>query len=610
MIYNEQEIDVIIKRYVAEKHGGYECGIPSLDKIVRFDKKSLAIVTARPSDGKTTFLNYYTSLMARKNGWRTLLYEFETSDGKLATTMLKHFRDFQAMCDHVKIADTTKVRSMGNIADDIRQAKEKYNIDMVIIDTFTNLYPFLGEVSTTIIGNVLTEFSNLAKELDICVILTAHPTKMNADEEINAYSICGSANFFNLADYIISLSITDREKYLTRISTLKIRDNVDKGICGRHTTLRFSPIDCSYYEMSEEEQDDTMDDAIRKREQAMQDAAMKIALGGNQEKVSPTIFHDTDVSFFESVNKSKTKDLTLREALEIGKNNYKDAVDHIRKIDRVTNEDEYKKQKVRLGAFTISSLCGSTHKAEDIVKYTNIIGIDVDGKDNKEKSVDELKSIINGYPYTFYSALSVGGKGLFALVQLDGDKNDFLGHFEAIKEDFNGMGVVIDEACKDVNRMRFVSYDEHPYINMDALVYTKKIISSSHTDIQKGGYSPKAKKPHAQEENDKLHPLTMPPSSEEDKTKVREAMKEVAKNHLVITHSHVETFSLASFFKYHFGEEGRGFLHICRKQRSGYQPWKVDRQFDWVDFSKMEKNPDMGVFWKLYYNSKINRENE
>lgn len=57
---------------------GYRSGVSNLDKVFRLDKKQLTIITGKANNGKTTFLDYYTYMLAKNAGLKTLFLSFET----------------------------------------------------------------------------------------------------------------------------------------------------------------------------------------------------------------------------------------------------------------------------------------------------------------------------------------------------------------------------------------------------------------------------------------------------------------------------------------------------------------------------------------------------
>lgn len=466
------EITEVLVKYNSTDHNGYRCGLKGLDDILRIDKSTLAICVARPGSGKSTFLNYYSYLMAQNNGWKTLYIPFEGATGKQIKDLYGYYGDLQQVAEHSVILDDTNFSNIEELYNTIRDAKETRGIDIVIIDTFTNLIPLLNDYNTNIIGGVLTHFTQIAKDLNICVIITTHPTKMKKEDEIDAYSICGSAHFYNMADYIFSLQVTDRERFISEITTLKIRNNFDCGLCGRSVILQYDPITKVYTETTDTDLPFETYLANMYKTTTTKTPQIKpietIKIGNNvvnikQEKerieskkrVPEGILTDTKVSVFQLTQQGQTKvaDVSLKDAIQIG-NEYKEKIQQIRQIDRNTNEKEYKRLKLQMPMFTTSCLCGVN--AKEINKYTNIICLDVDAKDNPQTNIEEIRKKVNNLPYTLFSSISVGGKGLYCLVAIDGEEKDFIPHFKALQDEFSQIGITIDKSCKNLNRLRVI----------------------------------------------------------------------------------------------------------------------------------------------------------
>ena len=69
---------------------GYRSSISSLDNIFRLDKKQLTIITGKANNGKTTFLDYYTYMLAKNAGLKTLFLSFETDINLHVALLLKY----------------------------------------------------------------------------------------------------------------------------------------------------------------------------------------------------------------------------------------------------------------------------------------------------------------------------------------------------------------------------------------------------------------------------------------------------------------------------------------------------------------------------------------
>lgn len=603
-ILDLEQITEVLVEYNSTDHCGYRCGLQGLDDILRLDKGTLAICVARPSDGKSTFLNYYSYLMAQSNGWKTLYIPFETANGKQVKDLYSYYGDLQEVAKYSVILSETSFTDITDLYNTIRNAKETRGIDCVVLDTFTNLIPLLSDYNTHIIGGVLTQFSQLAKELDICFIVTTHPTKMKKEDEIDAYSICGSAHFFNLADYIFSIKVTDREQCLSEITTHKIRNNFDCGLCGRSVTLQYNPITKVYTETTEEDlpfatylanmyKSTTTTTATVPQKQIETTKVGDNVINIKQEnehieskkRVPEGILNKTKVSVFQLTPQGQQKigDVSLLDAIQLGEK-YKENIQQLRQIDRNTNEKEYKRLKLQMPMHTVSCLCGNS--AKEINKYTNLVCIDIDAKDNPQLTIEDLRKKVNSLPYTLFSSKSVGGKGLYILIAVDGEKEAFIPHFKALQNDFESLGITIDKSCKNLNRLRVISNDTAAYYNEKAEIYTKIKI-----DYPKVTY--KETKP------------TYKANHTKDKATFEMALKDIEERGLIITKNHQETLDLSNCLASVWGEEGREYLHTIRKQRKGYDEYKLDECFDTsLNYIEQGHKYTLGTFYKYYNQSK------
>ena len=245
----------------------------------------------------------------------------------------------------------------------------------------------------------------------------------------------------------------------------------------------------------------------------------------------------------------------------------KQEITKVRSIDRQANESEYKKAKENVLSYTPSCLCqGET--AKEIKQVNPLIAVDIDAKDNEGVSIEEMRKKINSLPFVMYSSMSVGGRGMYALIPiLEDNKNDFKGVFKALESDFNKIGLKLDCSCINVNRERYMSYDDKEYWYTKCEIYTKKI--SIPTQVNK--------QPLQGLEINANKPLTA-----REYNKVRDMVKDIKENHLQLTKNHTDTLMLANCIANVWGEEGRTLLHIIRSQREGYDEFKTDENYTYV----------------------------
>lgn len=143
-----------------------------------------------------------------------------------------------------------------------------------------------------------------------------------------------------------------------------------------------------------------------------------------------------------------------------------DGVQNGKWLNEIIDVNSGKKDKKLLPAVTISGEF-SKRKASQLIKHSGYICIDIDN----QKNVDETKDLLKTDRFVTAAWKSVSGKGLAVLFKIDPRRH--LDAFNGLGEYLlNNYGIVIDQACKDVSRLRFVSYDPDLYINEAALKFT------------------------------------------------------------------------------------------------------------------------------------------
>lgn len=139
----------------------------------------------------------------------------------------------------------------------------------------------------------------------------------------------------------------------------------------------------------------------------------------------------------------------------------------------IMNEpDEIKRRKMKksLPNYTISGRFDKGRSDKSIIEHSNLIGIDFDHVDNVNALINNLKID----QYTFAVFKSVSHTGVCAIVKINGQK-----HLES----FNGLSqyywdkykVSIDQSCKNISRIRYVSFDPDLYINDKSKVFKSHI---------------------------------------------------------------------------------------------------------------------------------------
>lgn len=132
--------------------------------------------------------------------------------------------------------------------------------------------------------------------------------------------------------------------------------------------------------------------------------------------------------------------------------------------------EDYKLTKQQLPGATLSGLF-SRRKGDCLIQHTGFVAIDIDLGDNT--SIGNFGTILRTLRHRAEVAMymrSCSGTGYFALIPLAYPEHH-KEQFRALQKEYAAMGIVLDNACSDITRIRFASYDEHPYVNEQALPY-------------------------------------------------------------------------------------------------------------------------------------------
>lgn len=622
---------------------GYKCGLKCFDEIMRIDKQTLTTLVSTPCSGKSTFTNFYGYRMGVQNNWKTLYLASETNRNDQAKKLSTLYQSYQKASEHSIILEG--LTNWDELLQAIKAAKQQFNIDLVILDNMTMLKNLISgnDPETEKIGRAISTLKQAAIDTDTAIILVAHTTKLTEGQKVTAYSVNGSANFFNISDYMFSIEISDHEAKETTINVLKLRDDA-KGVMNGKCVLKYNTITRKYTDsdtdsteysdtdskpadttaannttapkgvnkeiatdvmkaiMEEEaKQEDSQPAGTTKaatQQTAVQPASKEVKKEKQQEakeekqqaakeeakqeekqaqRITPDFIHNTKVSIMEQ---HKVLEISsLYNAIKTGRK-HKEEIEAVRKIDRQANESEYRRAKDNILSFIPSCVCkGKTGKAKNVEHVNPLIAVDIDAKDNEGVTLEEMRTKINSLPYVMYSSLSVGGKGMYALLPIaEENKNDFKGVFNALNEDFKGLGLTLDSSCVNVNRERYMSYDDNEYWNTKAEIYTKKLNIPTQVNGHPTRVEINAKKP-----------LT-----EKDKQKVDLMIEDIKANKIQVSKNHDDTLKIANAIANIWGEEGRTLLHLIRSQRSGYDEFKTDCNFDYV-LNHLDDNERYGL---------------
>lgn len=284
---------------------------------------------------------------------------------------------------------------------------------------------------------------------------------------------------------------------------------------------------------------------------------------------------DTKISYYSNMEDNVGTEISLRDFLFCDK--YKEQIEHIRSI---TNEEQQKSLKKQLPLATISGTFAPTRKADNLVAHSNLLCVDIDKKDNMGVPwFDNLKNEWQNIPQILYAAHSVRGEGWFAIFRIAYPEKH-RAHFEALQRDFANSGLVVDKSCKDVSRMRTISYDPEPYVNEAATLYNKVCVEPKPT-------------------------IHIPYSGGDDIAQVEKCCHIIEDRSIDITATYDEWFHVGAALA-SLGECGRSLFHVVSSQNAKYKASETDKKFD--NLLRNVSSINIGTFFHICSLHGINRK--
>ena len=161
--------------------------------------------------------------------------------------------------------------------------------------------------------------------------------------------------------------------------------------------------------------------------------------------------------------------LTLAEFLQMG-TEYRDEIGVIRSTADKAERSRLKRTTLPAGCISckVKTRLAGIRKEDKIQQYNSLIVLDFDNLED----VDAAKQDLAQLSFFWYIGLSVSGKGLFGIVPVAAtDWREHKQYFDALSRELADIGYTVDAACSDETRLRFISIDDHPYLNDNCDIY-------------------------------------------------------------------------------------------------------------------------------------------
>lgn len=230
---------------------GYSAGVDELDEHIQFMLGQITTWTGIPGSGKSEFVDYIMTQLAKVHGWNFGVCSFENQPSSLHVTKLmekyagKSFINrsgpvakmnesefktaIEFVSNHFYFININKVDvTLQGILDKAKELVLRRGIKGLLIDPWNYIEHKIekGQTETQYTSECLTKIKAFALTHNIHIFFIAHPAKMgksNGKYEIpTLYHISGSAHFFNKTDNGITV-YRDFETGVVDIYIQKVR---------------------------------------------------------------------------------------------------------------------------------------------------------------------------------------------------------------------------------------------------------------------------------------------------------------------------------------------------------------------------------------------------
>lgn len=207
-------------------------------------------------------------------------------------------------------------------------------------------------------------------------------------------------------------------------------------------------------------------------------------------------------------------------------------------------------------------------------KHSGYIAIDID----KIENPNTIKAVLANDKYMYAIFESISGKGLCALVRIDGTRHAdaFEGICAYLYETYQ---IIVDRSGSNVSRSRFISFDPYMVQNDTAVIFKK--------------YLPK-KKPKKQNQ-------VVFVQSDFD-----EIITQMYNRNVNICEDYREWVSVAYALYSEFGDAGIKYYHTLSSMSSKYNSDDTDKQYDVCGKNHKEGKSKTAHIGSIYYHAKAN----
>lgn len=265
---------------------------------------------------------------------------------------------------------------------------------------------------------------------------------------------------------------------------------------------------------------------------------------------------------------------------------------HIGLVEAVRAEtDKAKRTELKKG-LPCATISGTFRKREvsGLLEYNGLLCIDFDEADNPGQSPEEIKVTLAEFDEVAYAATSVGGKGVFAIIQTNNtDPKQHSRLCDFMRTAFLGASLVSDPSCKDISRLRYASYDPEAHYNehagiFDAKKYLAQVIEAERLKIKNAP--------------------SVTTSSERTRNSVEAYLELQASHRRDVTTPYQNWLRVGFALIQEFGSEGETYFHRASQFHPDYDYHKTAAKYASMLKSGASR-AFIGTFFKVYHEQGI-----
>ncbi len=251
-VYTASDYTETVLRFHREgRKRGLSTGWENVDRLLSVVPGQLWVVTGYPGSGKSEFIDAMTMNLARRNEWVIGICSFENPGAEHVIKLSEKFlelpfwegprrrmdtmevnRAIMWLNYHYRFIQSDNLETETTVDWILQKAKAavlRDGLNVLVVDPYNFITQIRahGQREDEFIKEMLRKFKQFANIHGVTVILVAHPSKPPPDKQNKPpgpYSISGGANFYNMADVMVTVHRDKTHKTReTEIHVTKVR---------------------------------------------------------------------------------------------------------------------------------------------------------------------------------------------------------------------------------------------------------------------------------------------------------------------------------------------------------------------------------------------------